>query len=273
MLAQRKWRYIDDIIKKLGVNIMLLGNTGAGKSASGNTIMGEDRFLEHFSPQAVTYFSELANTVVDGQRITVMDTVGLSNTQVKISEAKRQIENMLKEKDVHVFLLVVRLGDKFTEFESKLLKWIRQNFGADIFKRTIVLFTHVDQLHEPVERYLHESKSLQSIIHQCFGRYHVFNNRDKGRAQVNELLEKIKKVRMMNGELSRYSIRDYRKVQHDLLMKDCAIGAAVCGVMFFMIAPALGVGKAAQTGAMIGTGLLALAAFLGVIILARKCFS
>ncbi|XDV16165.1 hypothetical protein PO909_015994 [Leuciscus waleckii] len=210
---------------------MLLGSTGSGKSSSGNTILSRARnlFEDDFSPESVTRFCQSAETELDGQTITVIDTVGLSDTSVKIKYAESQIEKMLTRHSVDVFLLVIKLGETFTKSDSKVVKWIQDHFGAKALKHTFVLFTHGDQLHGTVERYLNKCKTLRSVVDQCSGGFHVFNNKKEDRFQVTELLKEINKLRRQN-RFWRYTEQDYKKIQDEILHRKCVTGAALGGV-------------------------------------------
>ncbi|XP_062414830.1 GTPase IMAP family member 8-like isoform X2 [Pungitius pungitius] len=180
-------------------NIVLLGLSGTGKSASANTILtalGTKNESKHL-------FKSEANSMMTTTRCEVKYVKNSSRGRVRLvdtpdflddtlEDAQAQVDECKKycQREQCVVLLVVQAG-RFTESERDILPKLEDVLGWKIREKTIVLLTHGEELEESLDDYVRAQAGLLNLVEQCGGRYHRFNNKSKKNKQVRKLIKKI----------------------------------------------------------------------------------
>ncbi|KAK7175566.1 hypothetical protein R3I93_002477 [Phoxinus phoxinus] len=185
--------------KKDKIRLVMLGKTGAGKSAAGNTIIGRSVFKSSISSKSQTKRCQSETTVRIGKQISVIDTPGLYDNELNKEEIITELVKCItySSPGPHAFIIVIKLG-RFTEEEKNTIKELKEVFGENIKKYTMILFTHKDQLEEEnktIEEFLLESDpDLKNLVESCGNRFFCLDNNSSSFPQFKDLLSKIEKM-------------------------------------------------------------------------------
>ena len=148
------------------LTVVLLGKTGSGKSATANSIIGRECFVDSPSGGSVTQYCRIEKRTEE-RVIGVIDTPGIMDTapvsamdklkgkadevtlifNQKQDEVLTELYNtfVMSPDGIDAVILTIKYGCRFGMEDAEALKRLQNFFGKEANDHMVVIFTHGDQ--------------------------------------------------------------------------------------------------------------------------------
>ena len=202
-------------MNKKDLKVVLIGQTGSGKSKLGNFILQSEFFKVGNGKSSETEIISEGNTYLDGMSVTIVDTPGLNDTNSKDEEIMDKIVKKFKDDNsIDGIILVYSFRNmRRVQKHQELVNNLIEIFGKDLLeKRLKVIFTNSvigeerDETDEILEReQMNDAKEF--LNYMVMDHEMIFLNTkkkfyDRFRPKIIELLNQIYNIKEKYGSIN-----------------------------------------------------------------------
>ena len=180
------------------MTLLLIGQTGCGKSSLGNFLLGDKTsFLVSGGP----YLQTRVPNYRTKDKLTIIDTAGFGEDHIKDNERLKFLISYIKQFGyINGILIVINSQQRITQDYKTFIKEFYNYFGFSALKNTAIVFTHCYFSHsgkskEIREKCIRQANYLKELIEIKFDLKYFFIDSDMDDDDIDyESLEEKNKI-------------------------------------------------------------------------------